>query len=114
MKSHSKLACLFGCSHVPYSMCYILPIFVARQHKKTGQSPVTAHFRWSPWQQIKIYSLFFYLYLYMLMQSVYNQLGKVIFQSLQLLPWKQSLKNQVSKKNLVYFADLLTSKVNIK
>ena len=53
-------------------------------------------------------------YTCMLMQSVYNQKGKVMFQSLQLLPWKQSFKNQVSKKYLVYFADLLTFKVNIK
>ena len=29
MKSHSKLPNLFGCSHVPYSTCYIVPIFVA-------------------------------------------------------------------------------------
>ena len=50
----------------------------------------------------------------MLMQSVYNQQGKVMLQSLQLLPWKQSLKNQVSKKYLVFFANLLTLKVNIK
>ena len=39
---------------------------------------------------------------------------KVMLQSLQQLPWKQSLKNQVSKKHLVFFADLLTLKVNIK
>ena len=32
MKSCSKLAHLFGCSHVPYSKCYIVPTFVARQH----------------------------------------------------------------------------------
>ena len=50
----------------------------------------------------------------MLMQSVYNQKVKVIIQSLELLPWKQSLKNQVFKKYLVFFADLLTLKVNIK
>ena len=31
------------------------------------------------------------------MQSVYNHQGQVIFQSVQLLPWKQSFKNQVSK-----------------
>ena len=48
------------------------------------------------------------------MQSVFNQKGNVMFQSLQLLPWKQSLKIQVSKKYLVFFADLLTLKVNIK
>ena len=34
-KSHSKLARLFGYSHVPYSTCYKIPIFVARQHKNT-------------------------------------------------------------------------------
>ena len=39
---------------------------------------------------------------------------KVIFQSLRLLPWKQSLKNQVFKKYMVFFADLLALKVNIK
>ena len=48
------------------------------------------------------------------MQSVYNQKGKVMLQSLQLLPFKQSSKNQVSKKYLVFFADLLALKVNIK
>ena len=42
------------------------------------------------------------------MQSVYDQYGKVMFHSLQLLPLKQSLKNQVSKKYLVFFAGLLT------
>ena len=31
-KSHSKLARLFGYSHVPYSTHYTLPSFVARQH----------------------------------------------------------------------------------
>ena len=30
----------------------------------------------------------------MLMHSVYNQKGDVMFWSFQLLPWKQSLKNQ--------------------
>ena len=50
----------------------------------------------------------------MLMQSVYNQNLKVIIQSLELLPQKQSLKNQVFKKYLVFFADILTLKVNIK
>ena len=50
----------------------------------------------------------------MLMESVYNQYKKVMRQSLQLLPWKQSLKNQISKKYLVFFADLLTLKVFIK
>ena len=50
----------------------------------------------------------------MLLQYVYNQYGKVMCQSLQLLPWKLRLKNQVSKKYLVFFADLLTLKVNIK
>ena len=37
-----------------------------------------------------------------------------MLQSRQLLPWSQSLKNQVSKKYLVFFADLLTLKGNIK
>ena len=32
MISRSKLARLFGCSHVPFSTHYILPTFVARQH----------------------------------------------------------------------------------
>ena len=41
MKFLSKLACLFGCSHVPYSTFYIVPTVVARQHnKKTGQTCV--------------------------------------------------------------------------
>ena len=32
MKFLSKLARLFGCSHVPYSRFYIIPTFVAMQH----------------------------------------------------------------------------------
>ena len=50
----------------------------------------------------------------MRIQSVRNQKGKVMFQSLVLLPWKQSLKNQGFKKNLVFSANLLNLKVNIK
>ena len=50
----------------------------------------------------------------MLMQSVYNQKEKVVLRRLQLLPWKQSLKNKVFNKYLVFFADLLTLKANIK
>ena len=68
---------------------------------------------WSPWQQIKMYSLFFYEYLYMFIQSVCNQKGKVMFQSFELLPLKQSLKNQGFKKYLVFSADL-DLKVNVK
>ena len=49
----------------------------------------------------------------MLIQSVYNQKGKVMFQSLELLPWKQSLKNKGFKNNLVLSVGLLTLKVNI-
>ena len=49
----------------------------------------------------------------MLMQSVYSQLVKVIFQRLRLLPWKQRLTNQVFKKYMTFFADLLALKVNI-
>ena len=40
MKFLSKLARLFDCSHVPYSTFYIVPISVARQHSKTGQTCV--------------------------------------------------------------------------
>ena len=58
--------------------------------------------------------LFFYYYLYMFMQSVYIQLVKVNFQSLWLSPWKQRLKNQVFKKYMVFFADHMALKVNIK
>ena len=36
-----------------------------------------------------------------------------MFQSLQLLPWKQRLKNQVFKKYLIFFADPLTLKAKI-
>ena len=32
MKSRSKLACLFGYSHEPYSLSYTVPTFDARQH----------------------------------------------------------------------------------
>ena len=35
-------------------------------------------------------------------------------QSLQLVPGKQSLKNQISKKYRVFSADAFTLKVNIK
>ena len=66
--------------------------------RRQGKHPWTPQYKWSPWQQIKIYSLFFYEYLYMPMQSIYNQKEKVIIQSIELLPWKQSLKNQVFKK----------------
>ena len=48
------------------------------------------------------------------MQSGYSQYGKVMFQILEPLLWKQSLKNQVFKKYLVFSPDLLTLKVNIK
>ena len=50
----------------------------------------------------------------MLMHSVYNQKVKVMFQNLQLLPWKQRLKNQGFKKYLVFSADLLTLKAYIR
>ena len=61
-----------------------------------------------------MYSLFFYEYLYMLMQSIFNQYQKVMFQSLELLPWKQSLKNQVFKKKMVFSINLMTYNVNIR
>ena len=31
--------------------------------RRLGKHPWTARYRWSPWQQIKMYSLFFYEYL---------------------------------------------------
>ena len=37
-----------------------------------------------------------------------------MFQSLELLQWQQSLKNQVVKKKLVFYSDLMTYNVNIK
>ena len=40
MKSRPKLARSFGCSLVSYSMRYIVPFFVARQHKKTSRKHV--------------------------------------------------------------------------
>ena len=49
----------------------------------------------------------------MLMQSVYSQLMKVIFQRFGLLPWKQRLTNPVFKKYMTFFDDLLALKVNI-
>ena len=61
-----------------------------------------------------MYSLFSYEYLYMLMQSIYNQKQKVMFQSLGLLPWKQSLKISFLRKELVFSTDLMTYNVNIK
>ena len=61
-----------------------------------------------------MYSLFFYEFLYLLIQYVYNQKGKVMFQSLELFPWKQSLKNQGFKKYLIFSADLLTLQISIK
>ena len=71
--------------------------------RRLGKHPWLAQYRWLPWQQIKIYSLFFYEYLYILMQSIYNQKQKVMFQSLELFSWKQSLKNQVFKKKTGIF-----------
>ena len=50
----------------------------------------------------------------MLKQSIYNQKQKVMFQSLELLPWKQSLKNQVFKEKMVLSTDLISYNVNIK
>ena len=59
-------------------------------------------------------SLFFYEYLYILMQYIYNQKQKVMFQSLELFPWKQSLKKQVFKKKMVFSTDIMTYNFNIK
>ena len=39
-KVRSKLARLLGYSYELYSTCYIVQIFVARQHKKTGRTRV--------------------------------------------------------------------------
>ena len=47
MKSCSMLALHFGCSHVPYSMCYIVLIFVASNIRRLGKHTWTAHYRWS-------------------------------------------------------------------
>ena len=82
--------------------------------RRLGKHPWPAQYRWSPWQQVKIYSLFFYEYLYILMQYIFNQKQKVMVQSLELFPWKQSLKNQVFKKKLVFSTDIMTYNVNIK
>ena len=60
--------------------------------RRLGNHPWQAQYWWSPWQQIEMYSLIFYECLYILIQSVYNQKGKVMLQSIELLPWKQSLK----------------------
>ena len=111
IKSRSKLAHLFGYSSVPYSTRLLFQLLLLGNIGRLGEHAWTAQFRLSPWQPIKMYSLFYYQYLYMLMQSVFNQKGKVMFQSLKLLPWKQSLKNQVSKKYLVFFGDLLNLKL---
>ena len=48
------------------------------------------------------------------MQHIYNQKQKVMFQSLELFPWKQSLKNQVFKKKLVFSTEIMPYNVNIK
>ena len=82
--------------------------------RRLGKHLWPAQYRWSPWQQVKIYSLFFYELLYILMQYIYNQKQKVLFQSLELFPWEQSLKNQVCKKNLEFSTDIMTYNVNIK
>ena len=71
--------------------------------RRLGKHPWPAQYRWSPWQQVKIYSLFVYEYLYILMQYIFNQKQKVMVQSLELFPWKQSLKNQVFKKKTGIF-----------
>ena len=66
---------------------------------RLGKHPWPPQYKWLLWQQIKIYSLFFCEYLYMPMQSIYNQKEKVMFQSLELLPWKQSLKIRFLRNN---------------
>ena len=48
------------------------------------------------------------------MQYIYNQKQKVMLQSLELFPWKQSLKNQNFKKKMVFSTDIMTYNVNIK
>ena len=48
------------------------------------------------------------------MQYIYNQKQKVMVQSLELFPWKHSLKNQVFKKKLVFSTDIMTYNFNIK
>ena len=48
------------------------------------------------------------------MHYIYNQKQKVMLQILELFPWKQSLKNQVFKKKLVFSSDAMTYNVNIK
>ena len=48
---------------------------------------------------------FFYYHLYMFMP-----IGQSNFPESWLLPWKQRLKNQVFKKYMIFFADLLALK----
>ena len=48
------------------------------------------------------------------MHYIYYQKQKVMYKSLGLFPWKQSLKNQVFKKKLVFSTDIMTYNVNIK
>ena len=54
--------------------------------RRLGKHPWLAQYRWSPWQQVKIYSLFFFEYLYILMQYIYNQKQKVIQRNTNKLP----------------------------
>ena len=48
------------------------------------------------------------------MQSVYSQNVKVMFQIIEPLPWKHSLKKSSFQEISGIFPDLLTLKANIK
>ena len=60
MKSRTKLARLYGCSHVPFSMCYIVPTFVLGNIRRLRKHAWTAQYKWSLWQHIKMYGLYFH------------------------------------------------------
>ena len=48
------------------------------------------------------------------MQYIYNQKQKEMYLSLELFPRKQSLKNQVFRKKLVFSTDIMSYNANIK
>ena len=114
MKSHSKQARLFGCSHVPYLTCHIVPFLLLGNIRRLVEHAWTAHYRRSPWQQIEMYCLFFLLILVHAQATCLQPIGKRNVPETSAVIMVTKLKIQVSEKYLVIYADLLSLKVNIK
>ena len=70
MKSHSKLTRLFGLTYeIAFKAntsfwlftCSILDVLqLLGNIRRLVEHAWTAHYRWTPWQQIEMYGLFFY------------------------------------------------------